>query len=199
MLQFLATFAWLACIVYATIPAFWLGIHPFADFWRARRRNPFFLLVPLWIGLWVALGCVTAPWRHLRFYSAPAAWLPAAVLLAVGMWIYRRAGAGFSWSQLGGLPEVMAVDASRQKLAVAGIRARVRHPIYLAHFLEMVAWSAGSGLVVCFGLTALGMATGAVMIWMEDRELEQRFGEEYRRYRKVVPAVIPRMSPYNPE
>jgi protein-S-isoprenylcysteine O-methyltransferase Ste14 len=35
--------------------------------------------------------------------------------------------------------------------------------------------------------------TGAFMIRLEDRELEQRFGEEYRKYRENVPAVVPRM------
>jgi protein-S-isoprenylcysteine O-methyltransferase Ste14 len=29
------------------------------------------------------------------------------------------------------------------------------------------------------------------MIGLEDRELEQRFGEEYRAYRRRVPAVVP--------
>jgi len=107
------------------------------------------------------------------------------------------AGARFSWSLLGGLPEVRG--ASSQKLAVAGIRARVRHPIYLAHLLEMLAWSLGSGLVVCFGLAAWATLSGTVMVWMEDRELEQRFGEDYRRYRERVPAIFPFWGPYDRE
>jgi protein-S-isoprenylcysteine O-methyltransferase Ste14 len=38
------------------------------------------------------------------------------------------------------------------------------------------------------------MVTGAVMIQMEDAELEKRFGEEYAAYRKRVPAVLPRVG-----
>jgi protein-S-isoprenylcysteine O-methyltransferase Ste14 len=30
-----------------------------------------------------------------------------------------------------------------------------------------------------------------IMIRLEDKELEQRFGEEYRRYRNHVPALFP--------
>jgi protein-S-isoprenylcysteine O-methyltransferase Ste14 len=202
VLRFLQTLAWLACVVYSTIPAFWLAIHPFAGFWRGRRRNPFALLVPLWVCVWIAVALVTAPWRHSRIYVFPTAWLPAAALMATGIWIYRRAGAGFSWSQLGGLPEVRESSAPQRPLAATGIRRRVRHPIYLGHLLEMLAWSLGSGLVVCFGLTAMATATGAWMIAMEDRELEYRFGEDYRRYRDNVPAVFPRRisrrTPYNP-
>jgi protein-S-isoprenylcysteine O-methyltransferase Ste14 len=57
----------------------------------------------------------------------------------------------------------------------------------------MLAWSVGTGLAVCYGLTAFAMVTGAVMIRKEDEELEGRFGEEYRAYRERVPAVIARL------
>ena len=202
MARFLETLAWVACIVYSTIPAFWLAIHPFAGFWRARRRNPFALLVPLWIAVWIAVELVTAPWRHVHFYTTPWTWLPAVVVLTAGIWTYRRAGAGFSWSQLGGLPEIRESSGVQRPLAATDIRAHVRHPIYLGHLLEMLAWSLGSGLVVCFVLALVGVVTGAVMIAMEDRELESRFGEDFRRYKINVPAIFPRRTsrptPYNP-
>jgi protein-S-isoprenylcysteine O-methyltransferase Ste14 len=34
--------------------------------------------------------------------------------------------------------------------------------------------------------------TGGIMIRLEDKELEQRFGAEYQEYRRRVPAVVPR-------
>src|SRR5438034_863499 len=73
-------------------------------------------------------------------------------------------------------------------------RARVRHPVYLGHLCEMLAWSVGTGLVVCWLLTGFAMVTGAVMIQMEDAELEKRFGEAYAAYRERVPAVLPRLD-----
>jgi protein-S-isoprenylcysteine O-methyltransferase Ste14 len=57
----------------------------------------------------------------------------------------------------------------------------------------MLAWSAGTGLAVCWLLTAFAVITGAVMIRMEDAELEKRFGDSYRGYRRSVPAVLPRV------
>jgi protein-S-isoprenylcysteine O-methyltransferase Ste14 len=116
-------------------------------------------------------------------------------LFAAGIFIYRSAGTHFSWAQLGGLPEVRAGNTGNevQRLVTTGIRSRVRHPIYLGHLCEMLAWSAGTGLAVCWLLTAFAIATGAVMIRMEEAELEKRFGEEYRDYRSTVPAVVPRI------
>jgi len=190
--MFLRTIAWLACVVYATIPSFWLVIHPRADYWRARKWSPYLVLVPLWVGMWISVGAVTAPWRERLLYRMDWAWLPAIVLFAAGLLIYRRAGAGFSAAQLGGLPELVA-GHGEQRLATSGIRAYVRHPVYLGHLCEMVAWSLGSGLVGCYALTLFAVVTGAFMIRLEDKELEERFGGEYREYRKNVPAVLPRI------
>ena len=72
------------------------------------------------------------------------------------------------------------------------MRARVRHPVYLAHLCEMLAWSIGTGLLVCWLLTGFAIVTGAAMIRMEDAELEERFGEQFRDYRSRVPALLPR-------
>lgn len=187
----LRTAAWLACVVYATIPSFWLVIHPRADYWRRRKRSPYRVLIPLWIVMWIMAGAVTARWRDLSLYRTAWAWLPGALLFAAGAWIYRRSGAGFSAAQLGGLPELIPGN-SEHRLVTSGIRAQVRHPVYLGHLCEMLAWSVGSSLAVCYGLTAFAAVTGAIMIRLEDRELEERFGEEYREYQRRVPAVVPK-------
>jgi protein-S-isoprenylcysteine O-methyltransferase Ste14 len=57
----------------------------------------------------------------------------------------------------------------------------------------MLAWSVGTGLAVCYALTVFALLTGAVMIRMEDAELELRFDEPYRQYRSTVPAFIPKL------
>ena len=190
MLRWLNLFARLACVVYSTIPSFWLLIHPWAARWRQRRRSPYFILLPVWIGMWAAVGLITARWRVVALYSPPWLWIPACFLFATGIWLYRQSAKGFSAKQLGGIPELHP-HSNEQRLVTTGIRARVRHPVYLAHLCEMLAWSVGTGLVVCYGLMAFAVVTGAVMIRMEDEELEKRFGEEYRRYTTQVAAVVP--------
>jgi protein-S-isoprenylcysteine O-methyltransferase Ste14 len=184
---------WLACVVYSTIPSFWLMIHPFADRWRTRQRSPYRMLVPVWMAMWVAMAIFTEPWRQIALYQTLWAWIPAVLLFVCGLYLYSRSGKNFSAKQLGGLPEVDRGNRE-QRLVTEGIRARVRHPVYLAHLCEMLAWSVGTGSAVCWGLTAFAAVTGAAMIRMEDAELEQRFGGAYRAYRNSVPAVIPRVS-----
>jgi protein-S-isoprenylcysteine O-methyltransferase Ste14 len=196
MLAALHRIGWIACVVYSTIPLFWLMIHPRAHMWRHRDRSPFRVLVPAWILMWLAMAALTGPWRTQSLYSTRSSiwwsWIPAALLFATGIFLYSRSGANFSWAQLGGLPEVLPAH-HEQRLVTTGIRAHLRHPVYLGHLCEMLAWSLGTGLVVCLALTVLAIATGAVMIRMEDAELEQRFGAEYAAYRERVPVVLPKL------
>jgi protein-S-isoprenylcysteine O-methyltransferase Ste14 len=183
---------WLVCVVYSTIPAFWLMVHPFAEHWRSQSRSPYRILVPIWMATWAAMAILTSRWRSLALYRADWTGIPGAILFAVGVYIYWHSGGDFNLKQLSGFPE-MDVRNPEQRLVTNGIRARVRHPIYLAHLCEMLAWSMGTGLAVCWALTVFAIVTGAVMIRMEDAELERRFGEKYRQYRVTVPAVIPRV------
>jgi protein-S-isoprenylcysteine O-methyltransferase Ste14 len=191
-MRWLQTLGWLACVVYSTIPLFWLMVHPRAHRWRASEKSPFRALVPAWLVMWVCVAALTASWRDTKLYSTPWAWIPAAMLFATGIFLYSSAGAHFSWAQLGGLPEVRSGHQD-DKLMTTGIRSRVRHPVYLGHLCEMLAWGIGTGLAVCWLLTAFAIATGAVMIRMEDAELEKRFGAEFVAYRQRVHALLPKL------
>src|SRR5256885_17193412 len=104
-MDFLLTVGWLACVVYSTIPSFWFMVHSGAERWRSRGGSPFRVLVPAWVTMWIGMGCLTGPWRHVHIYATAWTWLSAAALFAVGMFLYSQSGAHFSWRQLGGLPE----------------------------------------------------------------------------------------------
>jgi protein-S-isoprenylcysteine O-methyltransferase Ste14 len=193
MTQWLKLLGWVACVVYSTIPSFWLLIHPLVAYWRSRTHSPYLILLPTWIATWIIFGRLTSAWLHITLYTMPWTWIPAILLFSTGLWIYSQSGKHFSTTQLGGLPEILP-NHGEQRLATSGIRSRVRHPVYLAHLCEMLAWSIGTGLAVCYALTGFAVVTGAIMIRLEDKELEQRFGEEYRTYRVAVPAVLPRIK-----
>jgi protein-S-isoprenylcysteine O-methyltransferase Ste14 len=188
----LRTIAWLACVVYSTIPSFWFLIHPHVVYWRSRKSSPYRILVPAWIAMWTVLALATWNWRETALYATPWAWLPAAALFAIGFRIYFLSGPQFTAQQLGGFPELLPAHRD-QRLVTTGLRAHIRHPVYLAHLCEMLAWSIGSGLAICYVLAALAIVTGAIMIRLEDAELEKRFGAEYVAYRERVPAVLPRL------
>lgn len=193
-MNFLRTFGWFACCFYASIPSFWLLIHPRVNAWRARilqRRPVYKVLVPLWVLMWFALFALTFPIGRVLLYREPWTWIPAILLFAAGIFLYLKGGHGFSPLQISGHHEVEP-ERHAQKLVVTGIRRHVRHPIYLGHLCEMFAWSIGTGLLSCWVLTAFAIITGIVMVRAEERELVFRFGESYRDYQQRVPAIVPK-------
>lgn len=190
-MNLLHTVAWVVAIVYSTIPCFWLVIHP-----RARKlgsaERPLAMAGAIWFGMWVAMGAVTWPFRDLLLYQWQWSWVAASPLFLAGFTVYALAKQRFTADQLLGRTELHP-DKHEQRLVTAGVRQYVRHPIYVGHFLELLAWCLGSGMTVIFAMTAFAAITGLLMVRAEDRELEQRFGLEYRAYRLRVPAFLPRV------
>ena len=185
-------FALLACSVYGTIPLFWFVVHPFVERWRTSGRRAYAFILPVWGGFIAIAVLLMWPFRSVHFYTNGFAWAPAAIFFLLGFSIYRAAFQRFDRTQVSGLAE-LEPDRHRQQLITSGIRSRVRHPIYLGHLCEIAGWCIGTGLVALYVLAVFAVVTGAVMIRMEDRELEARFGEAYRKYRQRVPAVLPRL------
>ncbi len=142
--------------------------------------------------MWAAVAFVTHPWRTVLLYGTHWSWIPGLALFTTGLSIHGQSLKNFSAKQLGGVPELQSANRD-QRLITTGIRSRVRHPVYLAYLCEMLGLSVGTGLAVCWGLTAFAVVSGAVMIRMEDAELEERFGEEYRNYEGNVPAILPKL------
>jgi protein-S-isoprenylcysteine O-methyltransferase Ste14 len=192
MRDFLQSTGWILCIVYASIPLFWLAIHPFAGRWRARQRSPYRVLLPGWAAAWILLALFTFRWRDRLLYQSRWSWVPGIISFLCGVWLYYKSTRSFSRRQVSGMAELLPANQG-QRLNVTGIRARIRHPMYLGHFCEMLGWSIGTGLSVCYGLTALAVLMGIIMVRMEDDELEARFGEEYRAYRRAVPGFVPKI------
>ena len=190
-MRLLLTLAWLLGAVYATIPAFWIAVHPFVRRWRARTRNSFPALMAIWLAMIVTALLLTWSLRELRVYSTLLALIPAALFFVGAIYIYRRSGRGFGRDNLIGRTE-LEPQKHQQKLVTTGMHARIRHPIYLAHLLMLTSWTIASGLAALFALLAFAVITGAVMIRMEDAELEARFGNDFREYRSRVPAIIPK-------
>jgi len=179
------------CSVYCTIPLFWLLFHPFIERWRQYRRRAFLFIMPAW-GVFIAAAfAVGWPFRHLHLYESRVPWVLGVLFILAGFSIYRSASQGFDRAKVSGLAEVEP-GQHNQQLVVTGIRTQVRHPIYLGHLCEVLGWTVGTGSLALCGLLVFGVVTGAIMIRKEDAELEARFGDQYRDYRRRVPALLPK-------
>lgn len=184
---------WMASVLYSSVPLFWFVVHPFARSWRRMGRSPYRVVLPVWAALIFLLGWITWPWHALQFYSSPWLWVPAALLLLLGVSIYVRVSSSFGAHKLSGEAEVRP-DEHEQELVTTGLHSRMRHPIYVAHLVNLAGWTIGSGLIVSYVLLAISLLiTFPLMIQMEERELAARFGQKFQQYKLKVP-LVPKLS-----
>lgn len=186
LLRFLA---WLVCGVYATIPSYWLAVHPFAEHWRTAR-NRYALLAPMWMAMWLIAWFATEHWMQAALYSRPWMWAFSLTLFYVSWRMYSGGARGLSLDRIIGRHE-LEPDEHDQELITTGVHGLVRHPLYFGHLCTMLGWSLGAGTIACFALTAFAVVTGAIMLPLEERELRQRFGTQYERYSDSVPMILP--------
>ena len=188
MNQFVLYACWTIAIVYATVPSYWLIVHPFVGWWRARRAR-LSAVGPIWFLLWAIAALVTWQLLHIFLYTTALAWIPGGLLILAALTLYSQARRDFSTDQVLGRSE-LEPEKHEQRLVTSGIRGRVRHPYYLAHTCNLLGITIGTGSAALYALAVFGVVTGVVMVWVEERELEQRFGAAYREYKKKVPLLF---------
>ncbi len=82
-----------------------------------------------------------------------------------------------------------------QGLVVEGPYGYVRNPLADVRVGVIVGTALLTGNWLLVGLLAAFLAHVVLQLPFEERELEERFGEVYRRYRSLVPRFIPRLNP----
>ncbi len=187
---------WGAVVLLVLLPPaiiYWLIIHPFAAFWR--RRGPV-LTLTVAFGQMIVVGWLLYRWRD-RLIGADLGfswWLSGlAVLLylcSIGAELSIRKH--LKVSTLAGIPEVNQKVEGR--VLQEGIYSRVRHPRYLNVMLAATAWALFVNYVGTWLLIPLTALALRLVVYFEERELIDRFGEEYRDYSRRVPRFWPRFG-----
>lgn len=204
MLSAIFTLGFLIGGIYATIPAFWMLVHPFVHRWRAARVR-FKWLGAWWGFLWIVAWSIGWHWRlktlgfgnfiafvsNKHAYAFPIPILFGPIFWACSLYLYSKGGSGLSLSRVIGTHEVEPRSASDQ-LITTGIYSRTRNPIYLGHTFTLLGWCCATSTLACWGDLVFYLLTLAFMLPMEERELRQRFGPAYDDYCQRVPRLIPR-------
>jgi protein-S-isoprenylcysteine O-methyltransferase Ste14 len=138
------------------------------------------------VAAWVLLRFVPgSDWDRVSVQASWVRW-PGLVLLVAStvFTIWARLSLGTMWSST-------VVAREGHELRTDGPYAIVRHPIY-AGILGMLL---GSALLDGFGNWTLALIGGGLLVLLrvraEERLMAEVFQDEYERYRRRVPALIP--------
>jgi protein-S-isoprenylcysteine O-methyltransferase Ste14 len=130
---------------------------------------------------------IITPSRHL-FSPRPYFILPAAVFIALGVWVTMMAVKGYGYDFF---YKDKQAERSERKLNTSGMNAIVRHPLYFGLILMLAGvfviapnWKN----VIFILVTIIYSVIGALI---EEQKLIEMYGDEYLKYKKKVKMLIP--------
>jgi hypothetical protein len=135
-----------------------------------------------------------APWADVRFQpplslAAALQWVAVAALPGVAA-VHEFATRG------GGTP--LPYDPP-SRLVRSGPYAYVANPMQLSAALVLLAWGAATGRPWVMAAGAMSVAYSAGLAAFDEADdLESRFGDPWREYRRDVRAWLPRWRPWHP-
>ena len=176
----------LAAIVgWPLVPICWLQIHNWLNFWRKHGRLTYAPILLEWFVVAVLVLALRNYLLGMKLDLGALRWV-GLMLALVGVYLQAWAIRILGWRTLLGYSE-LGLQAAPQKLVTHGPYSIVRHPTYLAHTLFV----AGTFLLSEYtgvGVLALAefLTSYFLITTLEEGELEERFGDEYRKYREHV-------------
>ncbi len=173
----------------------WLGIHPFAGFWR--RLGPVWtysiLGVPTlayMVGAFLARDWILAVDFGISYLLTAL----AVLALLAGARIAIRRRKHLTVGILSGLPELSG-RRYPGRLLTEGPYARIRHPRYVEALLWTLAYALFANHLAPYLVIVGALPVIYLLVVLEERELRDRFGEEYIEYCRRVPRFVPRREP----
>ena len=170
---------------------YWFSIHPFVRFWRgvgARVTVTLHLLMIFVVGY----GMYLLRGRLLAVeYGTRPVLIAISVPVLIASFVLKRALARhLKMRILIGMPE-LAGESSTQRMLCEGIYSRIRHPRYLEVFLALIFFALFTNYLASYVILVASIPALLAIIYIEERELRDRFGEEYVRYCARVPRFWP--------
>ena len=178
-------------IAWPVVPLFWIPVHLFPHFFRKIKLLTY--IMPLFI--WLPVACLTYQHRDFLLHYKINFHV---IILASGVLLLTAGTALHIWTlKLLGLRGIIGMPEVYEKIpgrfVSTGAFSVVRHPTYLAHTMML------TGVFLATGVISAGIVAGVdfsvvnlIIIPLEEKELLNRFGEEYRDYRNKVPKFFPR-------
>lgn len=180
--------------IVAVPPGFllWYAIHPFARRWRRLgAKRTYLILMPPVVVLMALTFVVRDTLLGHNFGTHYVMLGPALLCLGCGFAIARRRRKHLRFGILAGVPEMSQSDSGR--LLTEGIYASIRHPRYVETLFVVAAYALFANYLGAYIVAAAAVPAIYLIVLLEERELRERFGDEYAEYCRRVPRFVPRL------
>lgn len=171
-------------IIWPIVPLFWIPIHGLSRVFKRIGIFSYILPPAVWLPLAYLIYINRDFFLHYKIQIPILFQLMGYLLFISGAILQVWTGILLGLLGLIGIPEV---TGAKGRLITKGPFSVVRHPTYLSHTLMF------SGIFLITEVIAVGVITildiiviNFLVIPLEEKELIERFGEEYKKYRGRV-------------
>ncbi len=171
---------------------FWLVIHSLSSTWR--KTKPHYAYGVAGLCILAVVGFVYAFQTTLLGDDLGFNMLLFIVglLIYLASWVlWRPVKKHLDFKTFAGVPEVKNEQIS---LITKGPFAMVRHPRYLMVGIGVIGWCMMSNYLGAYVIGFASLLGLVAIVRLEERDLIERFGEQYRAYQKEVPQLIPTLA-----
>jgi protein-S-isoprenylcysteine O-methyltransferase Ste14 len=186
--------ALLAVMSYPPAVGWWYVTHPFVGFWRRLGRPVFYTIAT--VGSFIIMGAiylVREPLLAVEYGTNRALWPLVLLFYGTSIYVEIRCRRHLKSKILMGVPE-LAPDGRGGRLITEGVYGRVRHPRYLSVSLGTVAAAFFTNYLAVYIIAVAILPALYLVVVLEEKELRDRFGEEFVEYCSRVPRFFPRRS-----
>jgi protein-S-isoprenylcysteine O-methyltransferase Ste14 len=184
--------ALITIILFPPALIYWALIHPLTGFWR---RIGLVLSYAIFLTIFM---CFAVGIYHFRAVVLTVDfginWILigfAALLFGIEMVVEVLCRKHLSFTTLVGIPELNP-EGPRGVLLKEGIYGKIRHPRYTGGTLGLLAMAFFANYLATYLLILIWFPFLFLITVLEEKELIDRFGEEYREYQRNVPRFIPK-------
>ena len=190
--------AMMMVMMWPAIPMFLIELHLAVNFWRKLGVWTYLTMILQWVPIALVLYLLQGTILHYEIELGTPFLVFGILLIAAAValhgWTAKLIGikATIGYTEL--KPDI---SSEKRSLITSGPFSIVRHPSYWAHTAIM------TGIFLITGIVAVGIIalidvaiTYFVTTKLEDQELVERFGNQYREYQKRVPKFFPKVFNY---
>ncbi len=172
---------------------YWLIVHPFVRFWRRLGlRIAYSILIVITLVLAVAAYLLKDRILSVEYGTSLPLIVLGVICYGVAIAIQIQVTKHLKFRILAGVPE-LEPSGKGGTLLQQGIYSRIRHPRYVSFMFGMLAVAFLTNYLAMYVLVPLSAVVLYFVVLLEEKELRNRFGDDYVRYSSRVPRFVPQM------
>ena len=179
-------------VIMPVVITFWVVIHGGSKVWRKRSPEMAYSVAGFFIVIAILLAISFRSELIGRDLGFNLLFFIVGALIYISSFVlWRPVKRHLDFKTFAGVPEI---TNTRIELIQDGPFSIVRHPRYLMVAIGVAGWCLMSHYAGVYLVGILSIVGLFLVVRLEEKDLVERFGDDYRTYQKRVPQMVPTIA-----